>query len=336
MTDLPPVICDYLCRRSLAHRHPAFLRLDQAGNVCDGGGDLAFHSLTPLAVGQPVSAILDFMEGLLPLDDDTCHLGCLQPQADACIDVHIIPERQDHWILLLDTRAEERQRRAMQQKANELALVRESQAQAPEPKASAAGLEMPGVNFAPRGDRCLVAVLAAELRLTAGAEEKASPVDLIHRLTAMQRRMVAGVQADAGLVHSQAGDTLVAIFGLLPAHGGPSEQAIAAAIKLQRRSGRTDGFGPSADCLPSPAVVVTTGTAIVALETAATTVHLLAMGPPLQAASQLLPTALPGRILTDANSFGAAGPLQAHFEPFKADRESPARSSHLDLRITRP
>ena len=83
-------------------------------------------------------------------------------------------------------------------------------------------------------------------------------------------------------------------------------------------------------------MVVTTGTAIVALESVSTGVHLLAIGPPLEVASQLLPTALPGRILTDANTFGAAGPLQAHFEPFAADQKTPAGPLHHDLRITRP
>ena len=53
MKDLPPVICDYLCRRSLAHRRPAYLRLDQAGIIRDGGGDLAYHDLVPLAEGRP-------------------------------------------------------------------------------------------------------------------------------------------------------------------------------------------------------------------------------------------------------------------------------------------
>ena len=336
MTELPPVIGDYLCRRALANRRPAYLRLDHDGIIRDGGGDLAYHALSPLAVGRPVSTVLDYMEGLLPLDAHTCHLGCLQPQADLCIDVHIIPEHKTHWILLLDTREEERQRRAMQQKANELALVRESQARALSFKPSATGPDWPHVNFAPRGDRREVAVLAADLRTAVEAEAAASPVDLIRQLAALQRRMIAGLHADAGLVHSQAGTTLVALFGLLPAQGGPSEQALAAAFNLQRRLGGAEGAGVSSGGLTPPALVVTTGTALVALESVSTAVHLLALGPPLQAASQLLPTALPGRILTDANTFDAAGPLQAHFEPFAADQETPARTRYHDLRITRP
>ncbi len=336
MTDLPPVICDYLCRRSLAHRRPAYLRLDQTGTIRDGGGHLVFHDLAPLAVGQSVSVVLDFMEGLRPLDDATCHLGCLQPQADLCIDVHIIPDRDAHWLLLLDTREEERQRRALQQKANELALVRESQARVRAPKTPAAGAVRPGVNFNPRGERREIAVLAAELRLAAEAENKTAPVALFERLATMQRRMVTGLHAGAGLVHSQTSSTLVAVFGLLPAHDGPSEQALSAALNLQRRFGPANGSDATAEGLLTPAMVVTTGKAVVALEADAAAVQLQAVGPPLQAAWQLLPAALPGRIVTDGPSFRAAGVLKAHFVPFAAGQETPARPFHQDLRITRP
>ncbi len=335
MTPLPPAIGDYLCRRSLARRRPAYLRLDQAGIIRDGGGDLAYHDLVPLAVGQSVSTVLDFMEGLLPIDDDTCHLGCLQPQADLCIDVHIIPEDEALWVLLLDTREEERQRRSMQQKANELALMQERQARAPVSVASVEAPPLPGLKFNPRGDRREVSVLAAELRLRAEAEDRLAPPDLLEGLAAMRRRMVAGLRGDAGFLHSQTSNALVALFGLLPARGGPSEQALSAALDLLRRLVPPDDPGAVTGSLLPPAMVVTTGTAVVALETGPAVPYLQAVGPPLQAASRLLPVALPGHILTDAASFRAAVRLQAHFEPFAADQKLPVRPSDTELRISR-
>ncbi|MDJ0803327.1 MAG: hypothetical protein QNI89_04665 [Desulfobacterales bacterium] len=333
MTDLPQTICDYLCRRSLDQRRPAYLRLDQDGTIRDGGGNLDFHDLDPLAVGQPISAVLDFMEGLLPFDEDTCHLGCLQPQADLCIDVHIIPDNNAHWLLLLDTHKEERQRRAMQQKANELALVREAQARVLTPKAFTAAQRLPDVNFDPRGERREVSVLAAEFRLAATTAGHASPAAIFERLATTQRRMVAGVQADAGLVHSQTDTTLVALFGLLPALGAPSGQALSAAFSLQRQLDAA--ASDTAVGLLPPAMVVTTGTAVVALETGSAAVHLQAVGPPLQTAAHLLPVALPGRILTDAASFRAAGLMQADFESFETGQETSTRPFPTELRITR-
>ncbi len=84
-----------------------------------------------------------------------------------------------------------------------------------------------------------------------------------------------------------------------------------------------------------PAMVVTTGTAVVALETGSAAVHLQAVGPPLQTAAHLLPVALPGRILTDAASFRAAGLMQADFESFETGQETSTRPFPTELRITR-
>ncbi len=337
MTDLPPIICDYLCRRSLAHRRPVYLHLDRTGTIRDGGGHLADYDLAPLAVGQPVSTVLDFMEGLLPLEDDTCHLGCLQPQADVCIDAHIIPDEQAYWLLLLDTREEERQRRAMQQKANELALLREVQARLLTQRASAAGAELPAVDFDPRGERRQIAVLAVNLRLAVERESETPPAVLLERLAQWQRKLAARLHAEAGLVHAQTSDTLIALFGLLPAQVGSSEQALAAALSLQRSfSSDLGGRGAAAGSLLPPAVVVTTGMAVIGLEVAASAAHLHAVGPALQAASQLLPAAAPGRVLTDAASFQAAGGLQAHFEPLPAARAALEGPVYTDRRIRRP
>ncbi|MDJ0876864.1 MAG: hypothetical protein QNJ02_16455, partial [Desulfobacterales bacterium] len=263
MTDLPPIIRDYLCRRALAHRHPVYLHLDRTGNIRDGGGHLAHYDLDPLAVGQPVSAVLDFMEGLLPLEDDACHLGCLQPQADVCLDAHIIPDEKAYWLLLLDTREEERQRRAMQQKANELVLMREAQARLLTAEASAAAAQLPAVNFEPQGDRKRVAVLAAGLRLAVEAARDTPPAALLDQLARQGRKVAAGLQAEAGLLHQHTSTNLIAIFGLVPTQADSSEQALAAALSLQRDfSAGHHGHGAVAGSILPPAIGVTTGMAV--------------------------------------------------------------------------
>ncbi len=337
MTDLPPIICEYLCRRALAHRYPVYLYLDQTGTIRDGGGHLAHYDLDPLAVGQPVSTVLDFMEGMLPLEDDACHLGCLQPQADVCIDAHIIPDAKACWLLLLDTREEERQRRAMQQKANELALVREAQARLLTAAESPGAADRPAVNFDPQGDRRRVSVLVADLRLEAGAARDAPPAALLDQLARLRRKVTAGLHAEAGLLHARTSTTVIALFGLVPAQADASEQALAAALSLQRdfSPGRSPDGAAAASILP-PAIGVATGTAVIGLEAGTDAVRLHAVGPPLQAASRLMRSAQPGQVLTDASSFMAAGRLQEDFAPLPGHRTVPTEPVYADRRTDRP
>ncbi len=337
MTDLPPIIRDYLCRRALAHRQPVYLHLDRTGNIRDGGGHLAHYDLDPLAVNQPVSAVLDFMEGILPLEDDACHLGCLQPQADVCLDAHIIPDEKAYWLLLLDTREEERQRRAMQQKANELALVREAQARLLTTEASPAAARLPTVNFDPQGDRKQVSVLVAGLRLAAGAARDTPPAALLDQLARRGRKVAAGLQAEAGLLHAHTSTTVIAIFGLVPTQADSSEQALAAALNLQRDfSSGHHGHGPVAGSILPPAIGVTTGMAVVGLEAGSDAGRLHAIGPPLQAASRLMRSAQPGQVLTDVSSFTASGDLQVRFEPITAEGDKHTGPVYVSRRVRRP
>ncbi len=337
MTDLPPIIREYLCRRALAHRQPVYLYLDQTGNIRDGGGHLAHYDLDPLAVGQPVSAVLDFMEGLLPLEDDACHLGCLQPQADLCIDAHIIPDVKAYWLLLLDTREEERERRAMQQKANELVLVREAQARLLTAGLSPAAAELPVVTFDPQGDRKRVSVLAADFRLAAGAVSGTPPAALLDQLARMRRRVAAGLHAGAGLLHAHTSSTVTALFGLVPARADSSEQALSAALSLQQdlSPGRRLNGAATSSILP-PAIGVTTGTAVIGVEAGADAGRLHAVGPPLQAASRLMRAAQPGQVLTDASSFKASGDLHVQFEPIAADGDTHTGPVYASRRLRRP
>ncbi len=315
-TDLPPIICDYLCRQSLAGRRPVYLHLDRGGHIRDGGGHLTDYDLDPLEVGRPVAAVLDFMEGLLPLDDDACHLGCLQPQADVCIDAHIIPDDQTYWLLLLDTHEDERRQRALQQKANELALLREAQARLLRRRINATAADIPAVTFDPEGERRQITVLAVGLRLAPGMETGTPPPVLLDSLTRFRRKMAGGLQAGGGLDYVQTSDSLMTLFGLLPAQTTPSEQGLSAALGLldEFRS-RDEGRGAASRGILPPAIGVASGLSVVGIGDASPGFRLRAVGAPLRAAPHLMQTAVPGQILIDRGSFQSAGRLQGQFAP---------------------
>ena len=314
--DLPPILCDYMCRRAFAGRRPVYLHLDRRGRILSGGGYLEDHRLTPLAIGQPVSTIFDFMEGMLPLTEDACHLACLQPQADTCIDAHIIPEGAGYWLLLLDMREEERKIQAMQQKANELALQREALADRMTSLPGLTAADRSALTFAPAGDRKVIAVLAGGIRLAASRAAEGAPADLLDHITLFRRRIAAGVQAEAGLIYARTSDMLITFFGLLPAETERGVQVLSTALKILQDapSFLQDIQAPAREAI-YPAFGVATGTVVVGLERGDGAGRLQAVGEPIQTAVRLQLQAAAGQVLIDQTTFEEAGALQKKFHP---------------------
>ena len=320
-TDLPPVICNYLCHKALAGRRPAYMRLDRRGTVLTADGDLANYRAKPLQTGEPVSAVFDFMEGLLPLDDDACHLACLQSQAGGCIDAHIIPEAQGYWLLLLDTSEEERRRQEMQQKANELALLREAQARhLSDTAGAAAGEGILAPPFEPAGARQDITIVTVGLRGVDAAEFAAAPAAYLGQLDFLRRRLAAHFKAQSGVIYRQSGDLMVVFFGFMPAETAKEKQALGAVLPVLHYA-RSET--PGADL--QPALGVASGPIIVGLDPTSGASRLHAVGAPLRVADALQRQAAPGQVLIDRSTFKNAGTLQNRFYRLSAD-EAPGEN----------
>jgi signal transduction histidine kinase len=122
MIPLPKAIADYLNRLAAEQRAPAYLLVDEAGQLIEGGGHLGAYGLADLHAGEPVGARAFFLEGLFPLAGTELLLPCVQTSSDRVADLHLFTRDEGDYVLLLDATAQERQQRLMQQKGNELSL----------------------------------------------------------------------------------------------------------------------------------------------------------------------------------------------------------------------
>ena len=140
---LPPVVIAYLAQRMIAQRSLAYLQITTAGRCLSAAGELEKYGLSNIATGvetgEEVCDRLPFLEAFLPL----CNRSEILPQVhlspDLIIDAHLIPNQLTHqfapqrvfnkpldggWLLLLDTTAETRKLQQLQQRGNELSLIR--------------------------------------------------------------------------------------------------------------------------------------------------------------------------------------------------------------------
>ena len=127
MHGFPSPVLDYLHAFTLETRSPAYLQTDSKGRLRGWGGKLSTYGISSLRKGVPLGTQAHFLEGLLPLEESPLCLPCIETASGVFADIHLFPAEQGTWVLLLDTTAEEAQRRLLQQKANDLSLLRERQ-----------------------------------------------------------------------------------------------------------------------------------------------------------------------------------------------------------------
>ncbi|MCJ8282583.1 MAG: hypothetical protein MJK14_22855 [Rivularia sp. ALOHA_DT_140] len=101
--------------------HHLFLFIQQA--LSSWGGKLNEYGIADLQQGEDASQQIFFLEGLLPLDDVPLFLPCVKTERGVCADVHLFPEEEGDWVLLLDATWDEIQIFKVQQEANSSRLM---------------------------------------------------------------------------------------------------------------------------------------------------------------------------------------------------------------------
>lgn len=129
MNALPPRIAQALDTDLLARHSLAWLRVDAALELAGTGGCLEHYGLAALDVGKAASIQLVFLEGLFPLDESPLLIRSLELPGGRVVDLHCHAHDGETWILLLDVTAERDESRLVQQKAYEMTLLREKEAE---------------------------------------------------------------------------------------------------------------------------------------------------------------------------------------------------------------
>lgn len=130
MGHLPPQIAEILGDAFYRERAVAYLRIDDATlAVIGAGGDLANYGLETVRPGQAALEQAFFLEGLLPLAETPFVMPAVEVAHGRAADLHFHRDDEGLWLVLLDVTAERDQSRRMQQKAYDMTLLEEKEAQ---------------------------------------------------------------------------------------------------------------------------------------------------------------------------------------------------------------
>ena len=121
---LPEVVLAFLQRVLIQDRDPAFLVTDRNGVLIESGGNLTAYGLQNVRPGDPLSGQADFVEGLLPLESQEISLPCIEIAPQTFADIHCFRDNDRDFILLIDVTSFGSRQALLQQKTNDLKLLR--------------------------------------------------------------------------------------------------------------------------------------------------------------------------------------------------------------------
>ncbi|MBT3191713.1 MAG: sigma 54-interacting transcriptional regulator [Verrucomicrobia bacterium] len=122
--ELPEPIGEHLKSLFVRSQFPAYLFVSHDGVLLEWGGGCDRYGLTPLESGVLASDQIDFLEGMLPLEEGWFQLPRLLVHDFRVVDVHFVPGEEGDWVVLLDTTEAANRETVAQQQANDLALLK--------------------------------------------------------------------------------------------------------------------------------------------------------------------------------------------------------------------
>ena len=106
MVDVPASVAEFLFSLIQSDRAVAYLRVAPSMKLAEMGGDLGNYGLVGLEIGRPACEQAVFLEGLLPLPAGPLRLESVQMPSGRTADLHLYPDGQGAWVVLLDVTAE--------------------------------------------------------------------------------------------------------------------------------------------------------------------------------------------------------------------------------------
>ncbi len=129
MEGLPATVAEQLQALTYRERAVAYLQVDAELTLVCAGGNLEAYGLSALCLGEPAAEQAFFLEGLLPPVETPYVVPSMELASGRVADLHFFLDDDTWWVVLLDVSAERDAARRMQQKAYDMTLAQEREAQ---------------------------------------------------------------------------------------------------------------------------------------------------------------------------------------------------------------
>lgn len=316
MLIVPTELLDYLSQLVEQERCLAYLKADKQGCVVELGGNWTAYGIMDLAIGDLVVEKLGFLCGLLPLQEEKIILPQIKLESELSADLHIFPSDNADWVMLLSVAEEERKQQIMQQKINDLSLLRDKQAKM---LGMMLGSEAENITQEVRlfGQNDLhkeVSILFIDLRGFTKYSEDAPSDEVFKVLNLYLRSIILPIIDEAGILDKIIGDGVMAIFGVLPSTAISAKQALRASLRaLQAINELNQHRSKEKQATFELGIGIASGAISLGIINGKEQKFLAALGQPVKLAANLERQAEAKEILVDETTFQKLAELQAKF-----------------------
>jgi class 3 adenylate cyclase len=130
MDGVPASLAERLQELTYDERAVAYLQVDDATlNLVGAGGHLENYGLAAVRLGEPAAEQAFFLEGLLPLVESPFFVPSIELDCDRAADLHFHQDAGTVWVLLFDVTEQRDSIRRLQQKAYDMTLLQEKEAE---------------------------------------------------------------------------------------------------------------------------------------------------------------------------------------------------------------
>ncbi len=312
--DIPAIALNYLNRSIIESRSLAYLAVAKDGCLLSCGGSLSAYGISNLKIGELACNQIIWLEGLLPLDVAAVVLSSTHVEPEICADIHMFTDSENDWILLLDGTVERDRYQLMQQKGNDLSLLRNQQSKTIERyfcQEVKENLAQELLTINERGEQRYLTILNVKICGFTAYSEANLPEKTFKTLNLYLSPLVQSILDEAGMIDKIIGDTVVSLFGILPSTGCPPRQAIAAAWQMiesieelnhQRQENPLE-----------IAIAITSGLVTLGLVGSKVNKTFCALGQPVDLIAQLKNQVEPKEIVIDENTFIRINDMQQGF-----------------------
>lgn len=317
MLYLPSPVVDYIHNLTVENRSPAYLFVTKDGRLSRWGGKLSLYGFTNLQQAESVEEQVLFLAGLLPLDGYPIILPCIEMQSGIFADVHMFSADEGDWVILLDASLYESQRSLVQQKGNDLSLIRKRQSKILNRKFNDYGgenLSQGLLSLVNRGERKDVTIVLATILGFNFSNETISGEVVFSTLNSYVSIMMQPLVDEGGMVDKIRGDALTALFGIIPATGSAPAHALKAALRLieaVKEAGKVRQADKSLTL--DTGIGIASGSVALGVIGSQNEKTFIAAGYHVNLAERLGRQARPSEIMVDENTFNQLGKMQQYF-----------------------
>lgn len=312
MLNLPQPIVTFLCSTVVRDRFPAYLQISKEGELLAFGGDCDRYGLNRLNLHQLVDEQIFFLAGLLPLQEAAMHIPFLEIEEDIIAEVHLFAEQDQDWVIFFDATTENEKHVLIQQKVNDLSLLRRKQARSLSQFMHSDTVAENILDIQPAGEQKLLTILVIKYCNIAGLDEQTTIANPLKELDAYLSVVSPLILDEGGIIHQSIGNSIVAVFGALPSTQDAPKQAVAASVRILDTFQDQSSLSRSA---PQCALVVTTGRVTVGLLQVGFGKTLTVMGHPMDVAVNLNENSKAGTLIIDKQTFNGLDQRQRYFVP---------------------